>query len=155
MKKILQNLLLAALLAVTGVRLAMAAGEVPVQPIGTRLDAGTATCTGTGAGNTTVTCTITGQSGVSIYLTFFDIEIGANAAVTGAGVIQACVTTGLVNNMTFAADNSSLTTGQLRAQPYNLATPIKWPAGVSAVISCSGLQSTQTVRVNAAGYYAP
>jgi hypothetical protein len=149
MKKIALGLLLA--LGIT-----QANAQAPTQQVPTRLDAASSFATATGAGNTTVTATLTPPGGQYVYVTFIDIEIGANAAVTGAAVVQACVTTGLATNMTFEGDNSTLTTGQVKLQPYPFNVPLKTSsAGTAFSVQCSGLQSTQTMRVNVGGYFAP
>lgn len=128
----------------------------PVTQTRTRQDVGVLQNSATGAGNTTVTATLTPNTGQFIYVTMIEIEVGANAAVTGAAVVQACATTNLASNLTFEVDNSSLTVGQVKVQPYYFATPLKTAAMTTAfTVVCSGLQSTQTLRVNIAGYSAP
>lgn len=112
------------------------------------------TATATGAGNTSVVATLAPGGGNYVYICMIEVEIGANGAVTGAAVVQACTTAGLATNLVFEGDNSSLTTGQVKIQPYYFAQPLKTSApGTSFTVTCSGLQSTQTVRVNLAGYY--
>lgn len=126
-----------------------------VQQSASRLDGCNAMATATGAGNTSVVATLTPTGGNSVYLCWVDIEVGANAAVTGGAVVQACVTTGLPTNLTFAPNNTTLVIGDVRSQTFNFTNPIKAAAGAAFVLTCSGLQSTQTLRVNIAGYFAP
>jgi hypothetical protein len=125
------------------------------QQSASRLDACNASATATGAGNTSVVATLTPTGGNSVYVCFIDIEVGANAAVTGGAVVQACVTTGLSTNLTFAPNNTTLVIGDVRPQSYSFASPIKGAAGAAFALTCSGLQSTQTLRINIIGYYAP
>lgn len=131
------------------------AQAAPVKIDPSRGDACNAFATATGAGNTSVAATLTPTGGNSVYICAIDIEVGANAAVTGGAVVQACVTTGLPTNLTFAPNNTTLVIGDTRYQTYNYASPLKAAAGAAFVLTCSGLQSTQTLRVNVAGYFAP
>jgi hypothetical protein len=155
MRRTLLVLALGAVLLVPSLALAQSAGgPVRVQQDPGLLTACNQTNTGTGAGNTSVAASLSPGGGNYVYVCQIDIEIGANAAVTGAAVVQACTTAGLAVNLVFAADNSTLTIGQLKVQPYYFAQPLKTAApGTAFSVTCSGLQSTQTVRVNLAGYY--
>ena len=136
--------------------LSAAHAQAPIQQSPTRLDACTSLATATGAGNTTVTATLSPPAGQYVYICSIEFQVGGNAAVTGAAVVQACVTSGLSTNITFEADNSTLTAGQVKEFFYGL--PIPWKsaqAGTAFSLACSGLQSTQTLRVNLTGYFAP
>lgn len=152
MRKLLPSLALLAALLVPSLAFAQATS---VQQSGQRLDACNALATATGAGNTSVVATLTPTGGNSVYLCWLDIEVGANAAVTGGAVVQACVTTGLSTNLTFAPNNTTLVIGDVRSQTFNFTNPVKAAAGAALVLTCTGLQSTQTLRVNMVGYFAP
>src|SRR5262249_2421201 len=149
-----RSLVLAAALALAPLP-ALAQQSFQFQQSPSRLDAAVIFNSATGAGNTTVTATLTGNAQGSIYVTMIEIEVGANAAVTGAGVVQACTTSGLSSNLTFEGDNSSLTTGQVKQFSVPLNSPLKANPATNFSVACSGLQSTQTVRVNIGGYIAP
>jgi hypothetical protein len=155
MRRTLLALALGALLLVPSLAFAQSAGgPVRVQQDPGMLTACNQFATATGAGNTSVAPSLNPGGGNYVYVCMIDIEVGANAAVTGAGVVQGCVTAGLSTNLTFSVDNSTLTAGQLKVQPYYFAQPLKTSSpGTTFTVTCSGLQSTQTVRVNLSGYF--
>ncbi len=82
----------------------------------------------------------------------------ANAAITGAaGPAGVFTTTNLPTNQIWWADNATQGTGW-HAIPMN----VSWPtglktaqAGTSFSLAQTGGQSTQSFRINCAGYFAP
>jgi hypothetical protein len=133
---------------------ALAAGATTVQQAQPLRSCDT-TFSQTGAANTAVTITATPPPNQSFYICSVYIAIVANAAVTGAaGPAPIFTTTGLQTNLVWWGDNSSLTIGQLK-----VVTDVTYPwflkAGNPFTIVTSGGQSTESVRINVTGFYAP
>lgn len=131
---------------------------VVVQASPSMLNACNVQATATGAANTAVTATVTPPSGQYFYLCYVHISQAANAAVTGAaGPAPIYTTTNLPTNMVWWGNNITQLTGT-----YTLVTdstfgfPIKTAApGTAFTIVTSAGQSTNSVRINIAGYFAP
>lgn len=150
MKKLLRSLWLAALLALAVGHLALAAGEVPVQQIPTRLDACTAIAYGTAAANTQVTATITVPSGQYAYICGISADVCGNAT----GTVQTNVTfttTNLPSTPTYqystAINPNSCLNPPLREFP---GAPIKSAApgtNVTVVTPAGAAQTLYTLRV--------
>jgi hypothetical protein len=130
-------------------------GQTPVQQ-GQPLFTCNQQATATGAGNTAVTATLNPGS-LSCYICSVHVVEVANAAVTGAGgPAPIFTTTGLATNLVWWGDNSSLTTGQQKlvvdeVYPWFLKTA---PGVPFAVVTSAG-QSTQSVRIDVTGFFAP
>lgn len=149
-------------LAVLGLALGLLPARAVAQAIATRiqadpqhLDAATLTCTGTGAGNTSVTCTLTPPAGQFVYVHTCTVHEVANAAITGAaGPAGLLTTTNLPTNMIWWTDNATQGTGWQKevmkeVWPNGLKTAA---AGTAFVLTQTGGQSTQTVRINCTGW---
>lgn len=128
------------------------------QQSATTLTAAAVECTATGAGNTTVTCTLgPPPAGLYVYVTNCTAHQVANAAVTGAaGPAGVFTTTNLQTNLIWYADNATAGTGARTEAMKEL-----WPNGLktaapgtSFTLAQTGGQSTQTMRINCAGYFA-
>jgi hypothetical protein len=132
---------------------------VGVQQSPQHLDAAQIECTATGAGNTTVTCTLGASvaSNQSVYVTNCTAHEVANAAVTGAAAPAGLLTTtGLPTNLIWWADNATQTIGWQKEVMKELwPTGLKTLAGTQFTIAETGGQSTQTFRINCAGYIGP
>lgn len=131
---------------------------VSVQASPSMLNACNVMATATGAANTAVTASVTPPSGQYFYLCYVHISMAANAAVTGAaGPAPIFTTTNLPTNLVWWGNNATQLTGA-----YTLVTdsPMGFPiktaqAGTAFSIVTSAGQSTDSVRINIAGYFAP
>lgn len=153
MRTLYSLVLLAALLLAP-----LADAQVLIQQSGTRLDACNVTGTATGAANTAVTVTITPPAGQYFYLCTVYIAQVANAAVTGAaGPAPIFTTTNLPTNLVWWGNNATQGTGLFTLvtdSPFGF--PIKTQtAGTAFTIVTSAGQSTNSVRINVSGYFAP
>ena len=123
--------------------------------------------TATGAANTAVTTTLTPPSGQFVYICSIYIATVNNAAVTpAAGPAPIFTTTGLQNNMVWWGDNAggcavsacaAATTGYL-IKVVDSVYPLlikSNAAGTAFTIVTSAGQSTQSVRINVTGFFAP
>lgn len=116
------------------------------------------TNTATGAANTAVTATLTPPSGQYVYLCSIDIQEVANAAVTGAaGPAPIFTTTNLPTNLVWWGNNATQGTGQntnvvSHDYPSYLKSSV---AGTAFTIATSAGQSTDSVRINVAAFFAP
>lgn len=128
-----------------------------VQPDAQHLDAAVATCTATGAGNTTVTCTLgPPPAGQFVYVNSCTAHEVANAAITGAaGPAPVLTTTNLPTNLIWWGDNATQGTGWQKEVMREM-----WPnglkgaaAGTSFTLAQTGGQSTQSFRINCAGWF--
>lgn len=116
------------------------------------------TATATGAANTAVTATMTPPSGQYVYICTIDIQEVANGAVTAAaGPAPIFTTTNLPNNLVWWGNNATQGTGVFT----NILTGI-YPmtlksaaAGTAFTIVTSAGQSTNSVRINVTGFFAP
>lgn len=114
----------------------------------------------TGLGNATVTATLTAKAGVHIYLQTVDVQMVANAAVTGAAGPAPIITTSTLFGgvaLVWWGDNSSLTIGQQRQvvsavfPPFSVRTNV---LGNSITVTSSAAgQASQNVRINLTGCY--
>lgn len=123
-----------------------------------RLDACAVQATATGAANTAVTATATPAAGQFFYLCSVYIAEAANAAVTGAaGPAPIFTTTNLPTNLVWWGNNATQLTGTLSVvvdSTFN--PPIKSAtAGTAFTVVTSAGQSTDNVRINVTGYFAP
>lgn len=159
MKMLITRFLLSlVLLAFPVMVAAQSSTGVSVQASPTMLNACSAQNTATGAANTAVTATLTPPSGQYVYLCYVHISQVANAAVTGAaGPAPIFTTTNLPTNMVWWGNNATQGTGL-----YTLVTdspfgfPVKAAApGTAVTVVTSAGQSTNSVRINIAGYFAP
>ena len=131
---------------------------VSVQASTTLQNACNVQATATGGANTAVTATVTPPSGQYFYVCYIHISQAANAAVTGAaGPAPIFTTTNLSTNLVWWGNNATQLTGA-----YSLVTdstfgfPLKTAApGTAFTIVTSAGQSTNSVRINMAGYFAP
>lgn len=160
-----QKLAAALLIAALGLALPYVGHEAKLlaQVIATRiqadpqhLDAATIGCTASGAGNTTVTCTLgPPPAGQFVYVHTCTSHEVANAAITGAAAPAGVLTTtNLPTNFIWSADNATQGTGWQKeimkeVWPNGLKTA---QAGTSFTIAQTGGQSTQTFRINCAGW---
>jgi hypothetical protein len=130
--------------------------QTAIQQSATDLKSATLTATATGAANTAVTATIAAVTGQCLYVTDIYAAVVANAAVTGAaGPAPILTTTGLVTNLVFWGDNSSLTTGQMRViTDKHYVNPLKVSQSTAFTIVTSAGQSTENVRINVQAYAA-
>lgn len=132
-------------------------GATPVQAVQPLVTCNQ-TATATGAANTAVTATLTPPAGQYVYICSIDIVEAANAAVTGAaGPAPIFTTTNLPTNLVWWGNNATQGTGA----STNVVT-IHWPiqlktatAGTAFTIVTSAGQSTDNVRINVTGYFAP
>jgi hypothetical protein len=132
--------------------------QVIIQQSATRLDSCNVTTTATGAANTAVTATLTPPAGQSFYVCSIYIGQVANAAVTGAaGPAPIFTTTNLPTNLVWWGNNATQGNGL-----FTLVTdstfdyPIKTAvAGTAFTVVTSAGQSTNSVRINVTGYFAP
>jgi len=123
--------------------------------------------TATGAANTAVTATLTPPAGQFLYICSIYISTANNAAVTpAAGPAPIFTTTNLQNNLVWWGDNSggcfvsacaAGTTGVMvkvtdNVYPLLLKTQT---SGTAFTIVTSAGQSTQSVRINVTGFFAP
>lgn len=115
--------------------------------------------TATGLGNATVTATIAGVANRMVYLHTVDVQMVANAAVTGAaGPAPTITSSALAGGVTLVwwGDNSALIIGQQRQVVSALFPPFTVRAqslGASLTITSTGGQATQNVRINLTGCY--
>jgi hypothetical protein len=155
---LLRTLVVLLLIALPWAANAQQSSGVLVQQNATRLDACNVTTTATGAANTAVTATITVPAGQHFYVCYIHIAQAANAAVTGAaGPAPIFTTTNLQTNLVWWGNNATQGTGL-----YTLVTdstfgfPLKTlTPGTAFTIVTSAGQSTNSVRINVAGYFAP
>lgn len=116
------------------------------------------TATATGAANTSVTVTLTPPAGQYAYICTIDIQEIANAAVTGAaGPAPIFTTTNLPTNLVWWGNNATQTTGAFTnvltgIYPLTLKSAT---AGTAFTIVTSAGQSTNNVRINVTGFFAP
>lgn len=151
------NRLLGCLLALA-ISVSSVEAQVIIQQSPTRLDACNVTGTATGAANTAVTVTITPPAGQFFYMCSVYIAQAANAAVTGAaGPAPIFTTTNLPTNLVWWGNNATQGTGL-----FTLVTdstfdyPVKTAAaGTAFTVVTSAGQSTNSVRINVTGYFAP
>lgn len=150
--------LLGALLVSLVLLASIAEAQVQVQNSATRLDACNVTGTATGAANTAVTVTITPPAGQYFYVCSIYIAQAANAAVTGAaGPAPIFTTTNLQTNLVWWGNNATQGTGLFTlVTDSTWAFPIKTQTpGTAFTLVTSAGQSTNSVRLNVAGYFAP
>ncbi len=158
MLTLLRSFILGAALLIAWPVQAQQSSGVLVQQSATRLDACNVTTTATGAANTAVTATINVPAGQYFYLCYVYIGEAANAAVTGAaGPAPIFTTTNLQTNLVWWGNNATQGTGAFTlVTDSTFAFPIKTlTPGVAFTIVTSAGQSTDSVRINVAGYYAP
>lgn len=132
--------------------------QVLIQQSPTRLDACNVTATATGAANTAVTVTLTPPAGQYVYLCSVYIAQVANAAVTGAaGPAPIFTTTNLPTNLVFWGSNATQGTGLFTlVSDTQFGFPIKAQSpGTALTVVTSAGQSTNSVRLNIVGYFAP
>lgn len=131
---------------------------VAVQASPSMLNACNVQTTATGAANTAVTATLTPPSGQYVYICYIHISQVANAAVTGAaGPAPIFTTTNLPTNIVWWGNNATQGTGAFTlVTDSTYGFPLKSAApGTAFTIVTSAGQSTNSVRINVAGYYAP
>jgi hypothetical protein len=136
----------------------LAEAQTVIQQSPTRLDACNVTATATGAANTAVTVTATPPAGQYFYLCWVWIGQAANAAVTGAaGPAPVYTTTNLPTNLVWWGNNATQLTGAFSLiVDSTFGFPIKTQSpGTAFTIVTSAGQSTNSVRINIAGYFAP
>jgi hypothetical protein len=132
-------------------------GATPIQAVQPLFNCNQTT-TATGAANTAVTATLTPPAGQYLYICSIDIQETANAAVTGAaGPAPVFTTTNLPTNLVWWGNNATqgtgLNTGVLQVvYPFLLKTAT---AGTAFTIVTSAGQSTNSVRINVSGFFAP
>lgn len=132
-------------------------GATQVQPVQALYNCNQ-TATATGAANTAVTATLTPPAGQYLYICSIEIHEAANAAVTAAaGPAPIFTTTNLATNLVWWGNNGTQTTGQntpvLAAYyPLLLKTAV---TGTAFTIVTSAGQSTDSVRINVTGFFAP
>lgn len=116
------------------------------------------TATATGAANTAVTATLTPPAGQYLYICSIYIVSANNAAVTpAAGPAPIFTTTNLPTNLVWWGDNGIATTG-LKSNITDVTYPLLLKTAISGTaftIVTSAGQSTQNVRINVTGFFAP
>jgi len=156
MRRLVRLVLLLGLLGVPALGMAQTPTLVQISPY--RLDGCSMTATATGAANTAVTATIPALSSKYFNVCTIHIVMVANAAVTGAaGPAPIFTTTNLPTNLVFWGDNGTLGTGAMKElafqnyMPNGLKTAL--PGTAFTIVTSAG-QSTQSVRINVAGWYS-
>lgn len=114
----------------------------------------------TNTANNTFAATLAGVANKFIYIHTIDVQMVANAAVTGAaGPVPLLTTSTMFGGavLVWWGDNSSLTIGQQRQivavtfSPFTLRTNVP---GNSFTLTSSGGQASQNVRINLVGCYS-
>lgn len=116
------------------------------------------TATATSAGNGAAVATLTPPAGQYVYICSIYISEAINATVSGAaGPAPIETTAGLQNNMVWWGDNSSLAQGTfVKIVDDQFPLFLKSNAsGTAFTITNSAGQSTQNIRINVTGFFAP
>jgi hypothetical protein len=135
---------------------AFAQGATPTYQTATMYNVCNVQATATGVANTSVVATVPAQGGYFFNVCSMEFTVVANAAVTGAAApAQLYTTTGLATNLIFWGNNTTLVIGDSRDQNHYYALPLQTTtAGTAFVVTGTGGQASQTIRINVTGFYS-